>query len=357
MTFWETGFWGLNSRMHSKSLAQVNPGYLETAKEEAAMSFFVNAEPSSEDCRELAELVPGNPFYTSGFVSTMRSLGAEPWILGLRQRGKIVSGCTGFVRRGRVNRRLDIVSIPDVANLESFWNGLATHCRNAGISIVNAGSFCSSNKVIPKICGETKRTDRWEFVLDLQNSDLGKCLHRTHRANIRKAKNAGVEIQRTTDESACEHHDRLIRESRKRRIGRGEVVPATVNSLEHRLYLRNGVGELFLAVQGGEVVSSDLVLKSANVVYGQSAGTSPRGMNCHASHLLMFTIAETFQREGIHALNLGGVNSLTGGLAKFKSYFSPKVVELQSAEFYLGNVVQKNLTKVADLWHSHRHAS
>ncbi len=357
MTFWEAGFWGLNNQIQSKSLALADPGDLEIDKAETAVSFFVNAEPSSEDCRELEELVPGNPFYTSGFVSTMRSLGAEPWILGLRQSGKIVSACTGFLRHGRINRRLDIVSIPELANLDIFWNGLAKHCRNAGISIVNAGSFCSSNGFIPTMCGETKRIERWEFVLDLQNTDLEKCLHRAHRANIRKAKNAGVEIQRTTDEGACEEHERLILESRRRRIDRGEVIPATLDSLEHRLYLRNGVGELFLAAQGGEVVSSDLVLKSANVVYGQSAGTSSRGMNCYASHLLIFTIAEAFQRESKLALNLGGVNSLTGGLAQFKSYFRPKIVELQSAEFYLGNVVQKNLTKVADIWHSYRHAS
>jgi lipid II:glycine glycyltransferase (peptidoglycan interpeptide bridge formation enzyme) len=332
-------------------------GNSKTDDAKAAMAFFVNPDPTSEHCRELEDLVPGNPFYTAGFVSTMRSLGAEPWILGLRQDGNIVSACTAFLRRGRINRRLDIVSIPDLANLDIFWKGLMAHCRKVGISIVNVGSFCSTNGLIPKMSGETKRSERWEFVLDLQEGDLEKRLHRTHRANIRKARNAGVEIRRTTDERACEDHLRLILDSRKRRIDRGEMVAATVNSEEHRLYLRNGVGELFLAVQGGEVVSSDLVLKSAHVVYAQSAGTSPRGMNCHASHLLIFEIAQAFLCESKHALNLGGANSPTGGLAQFKSYFRPKVVDLQSAEFYLGNAVLKKLTKAAGLWDSYRHSS
>jgi len=356
MIFPETGSVELNSHLQKNSKALDHAGTLITSATEEAAEFFVNSNPSNEDCRELENLVPGNPFYTAAFVAAKRSLGAETWILGLRRDGEIVSGCTAFLRRGRMNRRLEIMSIPELSNVDVFWEGLVAHCRKGGISIVIADSFCSTNGFIPNLSGETNRSQRWEFVLDLRENDLEKNLHRTHRANIRKARNLGVEIKRTTDEGACEEHLKLILESRKRRVGRGETVPASVNSEEHRLYLRHGVGELFLAVLDGEVISSDLVLKSANAIYAQSAGTSPRGMSCHASHLLIYTIATTFQDESKQVLNLGGAHDLTGGLAQFKSYFRPKVITLQSAEFYLGNAVRKKLTEVVDRWHSYRHA-
>lgn len=193
--------------------------------------------------------------------------------------------------------------------------------------------------------------------MDLREKDLEQGLQRTHRANIRKARNAGVEIRRTTDAVACETHLKLILESRKRRIDRGEMMEAISNSQEHRMYLHYGVGELFQAVQGGDVISSNLVLKSAQGAYTQSAGTSPRGMNCHASHLLIFEMAQVFQRESKLALNLGGVDNLTSGLAKFKANFKAKVIGLQSAEFFFGNVLQRKMSEVAALWQSYRHAS
>ncbi len=356
MNFWEAGFFQSNNRTQENSATGVQTGH---SKRDAMgrAAFFAIPEPSSEDFRELENLVLGNPFYTEGYSSAMCSLGAEPWILGLREQGKIVSGCTAFLRRGRLNRRLEIVSIPDLSNCDQFWKGLVSLCRKDGISIVDARSFGSTNGMIPKLSGETNRRQRWEFVLDLKDKDLDKGLHRTHRANIRKARDAGVEIRRTSDEGACEEHLKQIFDSRKRRIDRGEMMAAIANSEEYRTYLRCGAGEIFQAVQGGEVVSSDLILKSAQGVYAHSAGTSARGMNCHASHLMIYEMARVFQRESKHTLNLGGVDDLTSGLAQFKSYFGANVVELQSAEFYFGNLVQKKLTEVVDLWHSRPHAS
>ena len=107
------------------------------------------------------------------------------------------------------------------------------------------------------------------------------------------------------------------------------------------MYLQSGAGELFQAIFQGEVVSSDLVLIGTYGVYGESAGTSPLGMSCNAAHLVIYEMAEAFQREGKRTLNLGGCDSPDSGLAKFKAYFGATVVELEAAEFETGGVRTK----------------
>jgi hypothetical protein len=303
--------------------------------------FFVDRTPNAQLKDEVQGLAPANPFCSSGFLSAMATLGTAPWVLGLRRSGRIIAGCPAFYRRGKVERGLEIMSLPEWPEPEAFWPDLLDICGQSGITQLNVGSFCSREQQIPHLARETSRRSRWEFVLDLTAPDWEARMHRSHRANIRQARAAGIEIRRTNDEAACEEHGKLIRASQQRRATRGESVPLDAHTAAHRAYIRAGIAEIFQAVRAGEILSSDLVLKSSDTVYGESAGTSPEGMRCNAAHLVVYEMASAYRREAKKALNLGGCGERDSGLAKFKSYFGASVVTLEAADFQLGGTWTK----------------
>jgi Acetyltransferase (GNAT) domain len=298
--------------------------------------FFIDRAPDSVLKDELQALAPANPFFSSGYLSAMASLGTSPWVLGLRRNGRVIAGCPAFFRRGKFERGLEIMSLPEWPEPAAFWSRLLEICRQSGVTQLNVGSFCSREQQIPPLARETSRRSRWEFVLDLTASNWEARIHRSHRANIRQARAAGIEIRRTSDEAACEEHGKLIRASQQRRAARGEAVPSEANTAAHRTYIRAGIAELFQAVRAGEVLSSDLVLKSSDTIYGESAGTSPDGMRCNAAHLVVHEMASAYRREAKKALNLGGCTERDSGLAKFKAYFGASVVALEAVDFQLG---------------------
>jgi GNAT acetyltransferase-like protein len=104
---------------------------------------------------------------------------------------------------------------------------------------------------------------------------------------------------------------------------------------EYEAYLRSVAGELFQAVQGERVVSSDFILHSAQRAYGQSLGISPEGMNVGASHFLIFSICKQLESEGVRTFNLGGApkgSSLSG----FKAVFGASEISLSACFCDLG---------------------
>src|SRR5207244_12174793 len=78
------------------------------------MSFELHAEsdPSHELRAEVAGFAPVNPFYASAYIEARRTSGFQPWIVILRQDGKLVAACTAFMKSGYVGRSLEITSLP-----------------------------------------------------------------------------------------------------------------------------------------------------------------------------------------------------------------------------------------------------
>jgi hypothetical protein len=82
----------------------------------------------------------------------------------------------------------------------------------------------------------------------------------------------------------------------RRRVRGEQVSDHMTNQLaEVTALAQGGAGEVFQAVADGQVLSSILVLQSVRGGYYHSAGTSPEGMACGASHLLVHDIAVTLQ--------------------------------------------------------------
>lgn len=320
------------------------------------IEFFAQADSEGIICRELEKCTPTNPFYTAKFALSKRDMGSEPWVLGLREENRIVGGCTAFLQRGALNNRLEICSIYEAISTDVFWNGLMEFCKRAHITELEVGSFGSLNSDIPPLPGEVRRRVRWEFPLDLRQTDWQGKIHQKHRKRIRQAQEQGIEIRRSTDLSDLDRHQAVIMTSMQRRSDRGEIVPAEISTAEHALYLTHGAGELFQALKDGQVVSSYLVLYAERGIYTHSSGNTPEGMRCGASHLLQFEILNAAQRESKDLCTLGGVDDLDSGLAQFKTYFGGDIRPLQAASFYLGSTLRRRLTTAVRLWRQDRRA-
>jgi hypothetical protein len=301
------------------------------------MRFLAEANPGATRVEMLAGLTPTNPFATAAYLQAEQLLGAHGWLLGCEENGKLIYGCFGFLRRGRLNCRLTISSLP--AADEPFWRGLQEFNRTHGVTVLELNTFASPALSIPGLGKETSRSTRHEFLvhLDVPEAQLLERMNTNNRRNVRRAMKSGVELRVVNDSAALDDHLLLIGSSMTRRQARGESVSSFGRShtvLRH--YLETGFCRQFLALMGSETLSSIMVARSAQGAYLHSAGTSPRGMEIGASHFLIHGIAVTSRSEGALVFNLGGVSDLDSGLAQYKRSFGTEDVALEAAEFYVG---------------------
>ena len=353
---------------------------------EELRSIFVAIRQSfSEDLGEVAALTPHNPFYASGYVAARAALGAEAWLIGMRSNGHSVRdtsdcdssvhreslhrnngrwsvGCPAFLTSGRLNRSLEIPSWPSGEGVDVFWEGLLSFCREQRVSRLDLNSFASVPAAIQPWQGTRAQgaqrsmvlRRRCEYVLDLRADLLGRC-SANHARNIKRARKTGLTVHRTTEREACRHHADLMCNSLARRQERGETIHADVGA-EERLrpivaLVSHGAGELFQAVDETRVLSSILVLRAELGAYYHSAGTSPEGMSCGASHFLVHQIAEMLREEGVEQFNLGGADAASGGLERFKSGFGATARELAAAEMVLAGPFRQALGRLRGSLH------
>ena len=313
-----------------------------------ATEFLAEKDVSPELASTLMKLAPANPFCTPSYAEAMAENGHQPWLLGIKRRGQVVAGCYGFLFSGRLNRGLQIPSLPDVPCDDVFWDGLLRFCSVHRITCLELQSFASSATHIPRLPGEVERQERCEYVLDLADRDWERKLARNHRRNIKMAMQSGLTVRRTGGVDACREHVRLMAATREGRLKRGEwIPPAAEDRLSWFLLLiEKGAGELFQTVAGRKALSSMMILRAAEGGYGETSGTSPDGMRCGASHFLIYSIARALREESMRVFNLGGAES-NPGLSLFKSLFAATPVSLESASVYLGGDFRRRLTGTA----------
>lgn len=317
------------------------------------MRFQVQCPAMPAGCDALSRQDPSNPALTWPYVEAMNLTGCEALILGL-QKGEPggearaqawVGACTAFTKSGRLNRLLEIASLPVLPEPQLFWNGLLEYCRRSRISQLSINSFGSIEACIPTLPGEASRLKRTEFLLDLPGVDLMDRMRVNHRQSVRRAEKAGLALRRTRDIACCAEHLRLAQASLERRRNRGEDVEFSEDGFLQAA-LTTGAAEMFQAVLGDLVVSSMVVLRAPRGGYLHSSGTDPEGMKIGASHYLNFQIARILQSENCELYNLGGCADPKSGLGAYKAHFGSRSVTLEAADFYVGPAWKKKLSRL-----------
>lgn len=324
-------------------------------------TFAAIRDPAPEMVREAVALAPRNPFTTVEYAAARRALGAEPWLLGLKEGGRLTTGCLAFLASGRLTRSVEIPSWPGPEASDPFFERLLQWCHGQSVSRLELNSFCSEAPRLPPWRGRSVRRARAEYILDLTGAQWR--VGSNHARNIKRAQRAGVTLCRSTERSACREHALVMTASLARRRDRGEdvgVAPtaqAQPPELSQRpsdgqwdvlldgqvpALVAHGAGELFQALVGDRLVSSILVLRASKGGYYHSAGTTAEGMACGASHWLVQHIAQTLQSEGLERFNLGGADE--DGLVRFKIGFGSARVELEAADIQLAGPLMGLMT-------------
>ena len=312
------------------------------------VEFRAVSDPSRDLLEQVSALAPENPFYTFEYVRARQSRGSDAHVLYLKADGRVSSACTAFSRHGRLNHRLEITSLPSISDPAAFWKGLRQFCRESRVSILDIHTFGSNETAIPKLDGEVSRRRRYEYQIDLRNTDLWGGLHRRHQRHIKKALKAGLVLRRTTDPRDCAIHTSLANTALTRRRDHGHTIASEIKDQDSLTYLKHNAGEIFQALLDGEVFSSILVLKSSKGAYAQTSGTTSDGRDLGASQLLFYETACIFQKESLDVFNLGGTDLESRGLQDFKASFGSKRLDLEAAEFHFGGVVKKTIGKLIE---------
>ena len=311
------------------------------------VEFFATPADNSTVLPDLAAHAPENPFLTSAYFKARKHLGAEAWIIGLKERQRLHSAAGAFITRGRLNSRIEVASLPAAAADRQYWSGLLRFASQHRITEIEGNSFASPMVTVPVLTEEVERTPRCEYLVDLNDFRIDN-LSSNHRRNIRKASVRKLTSTRSTDLTACREHVRLMSLSHDRRRRRGEVIHGGSDVDRLMPLLTCGCGELFQASADREVLSSILVLRASKGAYYQSAGTAPEGMTLGASHFLIYSVMCQLKEDGVRVFNLGGA-PVGSTLARFKGGFGAAAVSLTSVMLYTGSRWRSRLTTLVKL--------
>lgn len=301
----------------------------------------VITEPGPADVKLLAELYPENPFATFGYAQAQVALGMQALLICSGPKDKPSAGCLGFLRTGRLNRRLNIPSSPPVQAGSQFWRLLENYCREQKISILELDSFASPATYFPRFKNEERRSKRTEYMLTL-SEELS--LASSHKRNVKRGEREGLKFKRSSAVTEAVTHAQLIAQSLSRRTERGEEAEGIVRQEVVAAFLEHRAAEVFQAVRSNngveEACSSMLVLRSERGAYYHSAGTSPEGMNCGASHFLLNEIAQVLRAGGLRRFNLAGADPENAGLERYKRGFGAQPVKIEAVRVFLGTPLQ-----------------
>jgi hypothetical protein len=245
-----------------------------------------------------------------------------------------------FLRRGRVNARLLVPSLPEAQ--QPFWEGLAHFIRQHRVSAAELNTFASRAVTIPPMREEVRRKSRHEFIVPIEKqADPLTRMQIEHRRRVRKAIKAGFAVRESSDPRGLSEHLRMIDSSLDRREARSEAVSRDCTKELLATYLETGFCTLFQAVHGGEVVSSMTVAWARDAGYLHTAGTNAAGRMLGASHFLVYEVLKATQARGGRLFNMGGVSDVNSGLAEYKKYFGAEGVALEAVELDFADVLRK----------------
>ncbi|MEZ4417158.1 MAG: GNAT family N-acetyltransferase [Gemmatimonadota bacterium] len=298
-----------------------------------SLSRFVGTTaPADALIQELAALYPTNPLQTPSYAAARRSVGEETLLLALESGGRLAGGCLAF-RRGRGGGHLEIPSAPAFASASAFWEGVRLLIDDLGVRSLYLGSFASTEVDLPRWEDEEERWPRFEWVLDLDAQGNTGALNHGHRRNVRRAREAGMELVVRSEPEALDDHYRCFESSMDRRAARGESVPEDLERSLLGAFLATGAGQLAQAFLDGQVMASLLFLRSSRGAYDQSSGTTAQGRKNGAAPFLIQSLCERLGAEGVQCFNLGGAQDDNPGLQAFKQGFGARRVELEAARF------------------------
>ncbi len=170
----------------------------------------------------------------------------------------------------------------------------------------------------------TVKTIRNNVVRDLRLDEDSLWMDFKHkvRKNVKKARRSGVEVELDLEGARLEDFLRIYRDTLTRR-GARDAYFFPGSFFEQLQETLAGQFAYFHAVQGGAVVSTELVLVSARSVYSFLGGTDQEAYDLRPNDLLKYEIMQWAKSEGKESLVLGGGYDPEDGIYRHKLAFAP----------------------------------
>jgi hypothetical protein len=319
----------------------------------ARVTFWAERTGAPKNRERIAALSPQNPFCDPRYVQWRELLGERAILVGLAGKGEIVAGCPAFLsRRISWSRKLELPTVPELPDPDSFWTGLFRLCRRHWITYLVIENNFGATTELP-VVEDGMLSEGLEYRVDVTKEDLWGSLSKRHRGSIKKALKAGLRMREAIPEGAFREHSALVASSLGRHVARGERVGVRAREEEHyRKAVECGLGRLFQAEWNGRVVTSLLLIRSARGAQYHSGGTSPEGYEIGAGVFTMYEALQALRMEGIELINLArGLEH--PGLALYKSGFGATTFPVKDAQYFLGGRLRKALARIHKRISSH----
>jgi len=160
-------------------------------------------------------------------------------------------------------------------------------------------------------------------TLDLDEENLWRDYAHKVRKNVNRARREGITIELAENGNRLEDFLRIYLSTMDRRgASRGYYFPrdffyGIIEELK-------GQFAFFHALKSGVVVSTELVLISANHVYSFLGGTQLEAFECRPNDLIKHEIIEWSRKIGKKAFVLGGGYEVRDGIFLYKLSFAPR---------------------------------
>ena len=219
-------------------------------------------------------------------------------------------------------------------------SAILSHCQKNHIVILSMNSFGTpeASEIIPEMGFHSSR--RWEFVLNIEGTEkaLWDKIHGKKRNLIRKGQKEEILVANGKGKDSLLLFRDLAVETYERKSSQGIPYPppgdVSVYQRMHDQLIALGLGRLYLAFKGENVVAGAFFVAFNGQVYYMLSSASDEGLKTAAPDLVLWTAMTDFQNEGFRLFNFGGLSEseLNGqpleqsGLYHFKQRFSPEVL-------------------------------
>jgi hypothetical protein len=204
----------------------------------------------------------------------------------------------------------------------TFWTAFDAWCRERGVVSEFVRLSLFAEILLPYPGERQEKLTNVVRTLDLSEEELWRDFEHKVRKNVNKAKRSGVTVELDSTGAYLDDFLRIYTGTMERRDAKPSLCfpRRFFESIGRDL---SGSCAYFHARHRGRVVSTELVLVSAENVYSYLGGTEEGAFDVRPNDLLKHELMLWVKRQGKKRFVIGGGNAPDDGIFRYKRAFAP----------------------------------
>ena len=217
---------------------------------------------------------------------------------------------------------------------DDFWNPFEEWARKKGVVSCFARLSLFEEQLVPFRGEVVEKGPNVVRSLSISEEELWRDYAHKVRKNVKRARRSGLVVELDEDGERLDDFLDIYKATMDRReAGRGYYFPRSF--FERIVRDLPGGYAFFHALSSGKVVSTEMVLVSANHIYSFLGGTRSESFSLRPNDLLKHEIIRWGSSSGKKTFVLGGGYKPSDGIYRYKLSFAPKGVRT----FYVGEKI------------------